>query len=100
MGGGGSSGLGIRSIGFFGGRSGTQSSRAMVGPMIIGPKRSLDSVWRCWIILSRMEEYSEAEEVLRTVAKCAACVDAAALLIPGIPIDRVDRGGGGGGDPF
>lgn len=51
-----------------------------------------------------MDEYSDAEEVLRTVARWAACVAAVVdmvvlLLIPGIPIDR-DRGGGGGGDPL
>lgn len=94
----------MRSIGFLGGRSGTQSSSAIMGPMIIGPRRSLDSCCRCCTILSRKEEYSDAEEVLRTVARWAACVAAAvdmvALLFrPGIPIDR-ERGGGGGGDPL
>lgn len=68
-GGGGSSGLGIRSMGFLGGRSGTQSSRAMIGPMIIGPRRSLDSCCRCCTILSRIDEYSDAEEVLKRLKK-------------------------------
>lgn len=42
-GGGGKSGLGIRSCGFFGGRSGTQSSSDIIGPITIGPSKSFDS---------------------------------------------------------
>jgi hypothetical protein len=63
-GGGGNSGLGMRSVGFFGGRSGTQSSTEIIGPIIIGPNKSLERCWRVCSILSRMEEYSAADEVL------------------------------------
>lgn len=41
-GGGGKSGLGIRSKWFFGGRSGTQSSNEIMGPITIGPSKSFD----------------------------------------------------------
>lgn len=41
-GGGGRSGLGIRRSGFLGGRSGTQSSSEISGPMTIGPSWSFE----------------------------------------------------------
>lgn len=65
FGGGGKSGEGIRSEGFFGGRSGTQSSIDIIWPIIIAPSRSFDRCWFCWSILSRIEVYSDADEVLK-----------------------------------
>lgn len=46
-GGGGKSGLGMRRAGFLGGRSGTQSSREIMGPMTIASRRSLESECFC-----------------------------------------------------
>lgn len=62
-GGGGRSGLGMRRDGFFGGRSGTQSSSDIMGPMTMASSRSLDKDWFCrfW---SRNAEYSAADDVL------------------------------------
>lgn len=62
-GGGGSSGLGMRRDGFFGGRSGTQSSSEIIGPTTMGPSRSSDKLCFC-IFWSRMAEYSDADDVL------------------------------------
>lgn len=63
-GGGGKSGLGIRSRGFFGGRSGTQSSSEIMGPITIGPSRSFDRPPCFWRFSSRYAQYSAADDVL------------------------------------
>lgn len=42
-GGGKNSGLGTRSNGFFGGRSGIHSSSDMIGPITTGPSKSFES---------------------------------------------------------
>lgn len=69
FGGGGKSGDGIRSDVFFGGLSGTQSSIEIILPMIIAPRRSFDRCWFCCNILSRIEEYSAADDVLKRHTK-------------------------------
>lgn len=65
FGGGGKSGDGIRIEELLGGRSGTQSSSEIIWPMIIAPSKSFDKCWFCCNSLSRIDEYSDADEVLK-----------------------------------
>lgn len=61
LGNGGKSGLGIRNIGFFGGRSGIHSSTEMIEPIITGPSRSFEMRCFSWC---RYAAYSAADDVL------------------------------------
>lgn len=69
FGGGGRSGDGILKAELFGGLSGTQSSIEIILPMIIAPSKSFDKCWFCCNILSRIDEYSDADDVLKRYKK-------------------------------
>lgn len=81
LGGGGRSGEGIlvlllaaaAAVVNFGGLSGTHSSSEMILPIIIAPRKSDDKCWRCSGIWSRIDEYSDADDVLQKNKK-AKCI--------------------------